>query len=98
METVKKGYWIVSIDVSDAEGFARYREANKAALDKYGARFLARAGRHEVKEGVVHSRNTIVEFDSYEKALACYESPEYQAALAHRIDAAKSTLVIVEGA
>ena len=40
-----KGYWVVSVDVSDPEGYKLYIAANARAFRKYGARFLARAGR-----------------------------------------------------
>ena len=39
-----------------------------------------RGGRSELKEGKLRSRAVVLEFPSYEAALACYRSPEYQAA------------------
>jgi uncharacterized protein (DUF1330 family) len=92
-----KGYWIVRMDVNDRDGFAPYLAATPAALAKYGGRFLVRAGRYEVVEGATRSRNTVVEFPSYEAALACWNSPEYQAARALRLPAATADLVVVEG-
>lgn len=94
---MQKGYWIVRIDVTDQEPFNAYVAANAAALKKYGARFLARAGRFEVPEGTTRARNTIVEFPSYQAALDCWHSPEYQAALKHRLPVSTIDLVIVEG-
>lgn len=92
-----KGYWIVRADVTDMEQFKKYAAANGDALRKYGARFLARAGQFTVVEGTTRARNTIVEFPSYQAALDCWNSPEYQAALAHRLSASELDLVIVEG-
>lgn len=92
-----KGYWIVRVDVTDPEQFKAYAEANAGALKKYGARFLARAGQHQVPEGTTRARNTIVEFPSYQAALDCWHSPEYQAALKLRLPASTIDLVIVEG-
>ena len=92
-----KGYWIVHVDITDQEQFKKYVEANADALRKYGARFLARAGQYTVAEGTTRTRNTIVEFPSYQAALDCWNSPEYQAALKHRMSAAEIDLVIVEG-
>jgi uncharacterized protein (DUF1330 family) len=40
----------------------------------------------------------IVEFDSYERAVACYHSPEYKAAAKLRLAYSDSTFTIVEGA
>lgn len=39
----------------------------------------------------------ILEFESYETALACYHSPEYQAALKLRQAYSTAHFVIVEG-
>ncbi|HEX8979837.1 MAG TPA: DUF1330 domain-containing protein [Parasulfuritortus sp.] len=92
-----KGYWIVRVDVTDPEQFKAYAAANAVAFEKHGARFLARAGRYEVPEGTTRSRNTIVEFPSYQAALDCWKSPEYQEALKLRLSASVIDLVIVEG-
>lgn len=92
-----KGYWIVRVDITDQEEFKKYAVANSDALKKYGARFLARAGQYTVPEGTTRTRNTIVEFPSYQAALDCWHSPEYQAALKFRLLASEIDLVIVEG-
>jgi len=92
-----KGYWIVHVDVTDQEQFKAYAQANTEALTKYGARFLVRAGEFSVPEGQTRARNTIVEFPSYQTALDCWHSPEYQAAMQHRLPAATMDLVIIEG-
>src|SRR5262245_61030699 len=44
------GYWMVSIDVSNPEGYKAYVAANAEAFHKYGARFLVRGGRYEPLE------------------------------------------------
>jgi uncharacterized protein (DUF1330 family) len=92
-----KGYWIVRVDVSDQEQFKKYVVANADALKKYDAKFLARAGQYTAPEGSSRTRNTIVEFPSYQAAVECWNSPEYQAALKYRSPASEIDLVIVEG-
>ena len=57
-----------------------------------------RGGRYESPEGPARERHVVLEFESYDQALACYHSPEYQAALKLRQAFAESELVIVEGA
>ena len=42
-------------------------------------------------------RHVVIEFDSYEAAKACYDSPEYRAALKIREQASTGDLVIIEG-
>ncbi len=93
---MKKGYWIVHVDITNQEQFRQYAVANAVAFQKYGARFLARAGQYTVMEGTTRSRNTIVEFPSYQAALDCWNSPEYQAALRLRQSASSFDLVVVE--
>jgi uncharacterized protein (DUF1330 family) len=92
-----KGYWIARVDVTDAEAYKQYVAANAEPLRAFGARFLVRSGRFESREGTARSRNVVIEFPTYQAALDCYASPEYQRALALRLPAAVADLIIVEG-
>lgn len=92
-----KGYWIVRLDVTDRAEYDAYRALNGAAFRKYGARFLVRGGPFETKVGTSRQHNVVLEFPSYEAAIACYESPEYAQAVAARGDGADLDLVIVGG-
>ena len=92
-----KGYWVVFADVSDPEGYKEYVAANGKALAKYGARFLARGGQTEPKEGQPKSRVIVVEFPSYKAALECYHSPEYAAAMKLRQGKSLWDMAVTEG-
>ena len=92
-----KAYWIGRVDVTNPEGYQGYVKANAAAFSKYGAKFLVRGGRFESPEGTPRARNVVLEFADHATALACYNSPEYQAAKAHRDGAGIADLIIVEG-
>ena len=92
-----KGYWIARVDVKDGGAYKKYVEGTVEPFEKYGARFLARGGRIQTLEGMSRSRNVIIEFDSLELAVACYESPEYQRAKAFRDGAAEAEIMVVEG-
>ena len=92
-----KAYWIARVTVSNPDQYKFYAEAAPEAFRKYNARFLARGGRCEQLEGQGRPRNVVVEFDSFEDAVACYNSPEYQAAKARRQGAGEAEIVIVEG-
>lgn len=92
-----KGYWIVNNVVNDAETYKSYQAANAAPFAEYGAKFLVRAGTQQGREGQTLPRSVVIEFASYEDAIACYESESYSAAKAVRESAANGTLVIVEG-
>lgn len=92
-----KGYWIARVDVTDPDRYREYMIGNGAAFARYGARFLVRAGAFEVKEGDARARNVVIEFPSYEAALACWDSPEYAEAKAKREGAGTADIVVIEG-
>jgi uncharacterized protein (DUF1330 family) len=92
-----KAYWMASGEVSDVEQYKKYAAANAIPFAKYGAKFLVRGGAFECMEGSTASRNVVIEFPSYEAALACYRSPEYQAAIELRKPASKLDLIVIQG-
>ena len=93
-----KGYWLFQVTINDPDTYQKYVERMDVdAFAKHGARFLVRGGQFQAVEGATQQRHVIIEFESYEKALACYRSPEYQAASELRRAAALTDLVIVEG-
>ena len=94
---MSKGYWIVRVDITDQERYKLYMAANAAPFKKYGARFLVRSGRFENPEGTSRTRNVVLEFPTYEAALECWRSPEYQAAIKLRQPVSTFDLVIIEG-
>jgi uncharacterized protein (DUF1330 family) len=93
----KKGYWIGNLDVRDAQVYEKYRAANAKPFAEYGARFLARGGTQQIREGKAHARTVIIEFPSYADAVACYQSPAYQGAKDIRMTVADGSLIIIEG-
>jgi uncharacterized protein (DUF1330 family) len=92
-----KGYWIVRVDITDAEQYKKYIAANAGPLKKHGGRFLVRGGPFENPEGTSRSRNAVIEFPTYRAALECWKSPEYQRAITFRKDVSTIDLVVIEG-
>jgi uncharacterized protein (DUF1330 family) len=92
-----KGYWIGRVDVTNPDAYKNYITANAVPFAKFGARFLVRGGAYRVAEGEARDRNVVIEFASYEAALACWDSPEYQAAKAERDGHAVADIIIIEG-
>ena len=92
-----KGYWIPHIDVSDPEGYKAYMAATPEAHRKYKGVALVRGGRMEVVEGRGRARVVLREFPDYAAALACYRSPDYQAAKRLRDGKGELDLIVVEG-
>ena len=92
-----KGYWIGRVDVHNEAGYKPYAEANPAIFKKFGGKFVVRGGKFETTEGASRSRNVVIEFPDYASALACYNSPEYQANMKIRQAHGVTDMIIVEG-
>ena len=92
-----KGYIIGQVDISDPDRYQDYVKADTPVFEKYGATFLVRGGESTLVEGGARSRQVVIEFESYERALECYRSPEYQQAAAIRHECAISDMIIVKG-
>jgi uncharacterized protein (DUF1330 family) len=94
----RKGYWIAHVEVTDPVRYKDYVAANAKAFAKYNGRFIVRGGESVTPEGKLGSRrHVVIEFDSFATAKACYESPEYKAAMQIRSQASVGDLVIIEG-
>lgn len=92
-----KGYWIGRIDVHDPEAYKAYVETATPAYKEHGAKFLIRGGEFEAVEGPSRARNVVIEFPSYEAALACYNSDIYRRARAIRKKFSEGELIVVKG-
>ena len=88
--------WIAHVTVTDPEAYAKYAELAGPAIARHGGHFIARGGRYVQLEGQERPRNVVAKFPSVEAAETCYNSPEYQQALAHARDASERELLIVE--
>jgi uncharacterized protein (DUF1330 family) len=98
MVAMSKGYWLVSITVTDEVPYKQYFAANAAIFDKWGGRFIVRGGSFEIVQGSGGVRQVVIEFDTYQRALGCYNSPEYQEILKLLLAGASvKFLTIVEG-
>ena len=91
-------FWIAHVTVHDAEAYGRYAALAGEAIAAHGGAFLARATRHVTLEGTDRKRHVVARFPSLEAAVACYNSPAYQAALEHARGAADRDLMVVEAA
>ncbi len=94
---MSKGYWIARARIHDPEAYKAYLAANGEAFKKYNGKFLVRNGNYEALMGEAWPRNVILEFKDYETAKACFNSPEYQAAVNARGTSADVEVFIIEG-
>lgn len=92
-----KGYIIGHVTISDPEAYQAYAHRNNEIFPKHGGKFLVRGGTSEILEGDTHARHVILEFPSYEAALAAYNDPEYQENMKIRQANSTGTIVVVEG-
>lgn len=93
-----KGYWITCYrSVSDPTGLAKYANLAGPAIQAHGGRFLVRGNPMKIHEAGLNQRVVVIEFETVEKAIAAYESREYQAALAVLNDSAERDVRIIEG-
>jgi len=91
-------YIIVNIEVTDPEGFARYRAAVPPVIAAHGGRYLVRGGELHVMEGAPGwQRLVVLEFPTLAAARAFYSSAEYAPLLALRLATSRSEMVMVEG-
>jgi uncharacterized protein (DUF1330 family) len=93
-----KGYWVVAYrSISDTDKLAAYGKLAGVAIAEAGGKFLARGGQVTPHEAGVAERTVIVEFPSYEAAVAAYGSEAYRRALEVFDGAAERDLRITEG-
>jgi uncharacterized protein (DUF1330 family) len=97
---MKKGYWVVTYrSISNESAVKAYGALAMPAIESFGGRFLTRStSRIQVHEGGFQQRTILVDFDSYDRALAAYESEAYQKALQALGSGAERDFRIVEGA
>jgi uncharacterized protein (DUF1330 family) len=96
---MKKGYWVVSYrSVTNETALKQYGELAIPAIQAGGGKALIRtADALEAREAGVKQRVVVMEFESFERALATYNSAAYQAALNVLGSAAERDFRIVEG-
>ncbi|MFI6523164.1 DUF1330 domain-containing protein [Streptomyces uncialis] len=93
-----KGYWVsVYRTISDPEKLAAYNELAPLAVEPGGGRTIVVGGRVEAYDAGVAERTVVVEFDSFEQAVAVRESAAYQEALVALSDGVERDFRIVEG-
>jgi len=91
-------YFVVDLDIRDAQGFEDYRRVVPSLIEKYGGRYLVRGGAFEVLEGGwTPKRLTVIEFPSAARAREFYGSTEYRDIIGLRQKTATTSLVLVEG-
>jgi uncharacterized protein (DUF1330 family) len=96
---MKKGYWIVAYrSISDASALQEYGKLAGPVVQANGGKPLVRTSdAMEVFEAGLKQRIVVIEFESFEKAMATHASDAYKVALKALGSGAERDFRIVEG-
>ena len=93
-----KAYWVSCYrEITDAAKLAAYAKLAGPALEAAGGRFLARGTAAKTYEAGLAQRTVLIDFESFDAAIAAHDSAAYQAALAALGNGAVRDLRIVPG-
>lgn len=93
-----KGYIYAELEVTDPALFETYRPLAAASIAAFGGRYAVRGGDPKVLEGTGPApRSVLLEFDSPERTMEWYNSPQYQEALKIRLRLAKTKVTLLTG-
>ena len=83
--TAMPAYWIAHAKIIDPATYKKYTDRLPEIITRHGGKILARGGRYRIMEGPEKfERHIVIEFPTFEQAVACFESPEYREAAAFR--------------
>ena len=95
---MKKGYWIsLYSKVENQDNLKRYSETVTPIIKSFGGVPLIRGGDHQTYNGDDFIRTVVWEFPSYEKAIECHNSAEYQAGWSLAKDTTIRHMQVIEG-
>jgi len=95
---MKKGYWIsLYFQVDSQDNLKKYAEIVTPIIKSYGGIPLVRGGKYQTYDGDEFIRTVVWEFPSYEKAIECHSSKEYQAGWSIAKKTTRRHMQIVEG-
>ncbi len=95
---MSKGYWVTTYRTTkDPAKLVAYAQLAAPAVAAAGGKFLVRGVADEVREHGLKERTVLIEFPTYEEAVAAYDSDEYKKALEALGDGAERDLRIVRG-
>ena len=92
-------YVIAQINLKSKDGYKEYVDKVPKTIKSFGGEYLVRAGEFKSLEGKWDfTRNVIIKFPSYEKALKWYNSEEYNQIKNLRLENTEGNLIIIKGA
>ena len=95
---MKKGYWIsLYSKVENQENLKKYSETVIPIIKRFGGVPLIRGGEHQTFNGEDFIKTVVWEFPSYEKAIECHDSKDYQAGWSLAKDTTIRHMQVIEG-
>jgi uncharacterized protein (DUF1330 family) len=87
-----------NVAVRDLETLEEYKRRVPAVVQQFGGRYVVLGGETRVVEGDWRPRFLVMlEFPTFERATAWYESPEYRTLKALRLSSVQSNGILVNG-
>ena len=83
--------------IEDLDNLKNYAAKVTPIIKSYGGKLFVRGGKYVILEGDNFPRTVIWEFPSYEKAVECHNSKEYQDGWAIAKKTTERNLQIIEG-
>ena len=91
-------YWVALYKkINNKENLKNYSTKVTPIIKSFGGKPLVRGGKYQCLEGKNFLRTVIWEFPSYETAIECHESKEYQEGWALAKDTTERNLQIIQG-
>jgi uncharacterized protein (DUF1330 family) len=92
-------YWVARSKINDPVEYKKYTDQVPGIIAKFGGKVLARGGKFQIMEGPdKFQRFVVIEFPTMAQGVACFTSPEYDAAAAfRRTGAGEVETIMVEG-
>ena len=95
---MKKGYWIsLYLKVDNQKNLKKYAETVTPIIKSFGGIPLVRGGKYQSFDCDNFVRTVVWEFPSYEKAIECHQSKDYQDGWKIAKDTTVRHMQIVEG-
>ncbi|MBX2836768.1 MAG: DUF1330 domain-containing protein [Gammaproteobacteria bacterium] len=92
------GFWVVRGGaIKDETALTEYAGLWAPIAERYGAEVIAGRGTVDTREGPHFPRQLVIQFPSYQDAVACYEDAQYKIAMEVANRAYDRELVILEG-
>jgi len=93
-----KGYWVALYKkINNIKNLQDYSAKVTPIIKSFGGKPLVRGGEYQRLEGEDFLRTVIWEFPSYEAAIKCHESKEYQEGWTLAMNTTERNLQIIQG-